>query len=102
MARQRIHSSKSVSNKEYCKERKKERKRKKEASEKYVYPKKYQERLENDYIRTQECKKSKKAKKYKDSSVEVVLDCVCTLQCFHFHTWKKVFLVMQSHTPIIL
>ena len=28
---------------------------KKEASEKYVYPKKYQERLENDYIRTREC-----------------------------------------------
>lgn len=52
MARQRIHSAKAFQIRNTVK---KERKRKKEASEKYVYPKKYQERLENDYIRTREC-----------------------------------------------
>lgn len=52
MARQQIHSAKAFQIRNTVK---KERKRKKEASEKYVYPKKYQERLENDYIRTREC-----------------------------------------------
>ena len=115
MGRPRIHSSKSVSNKEYCKQdrqknkknnRKSERQRKKQPGEykKYLCPKKYQERLENYRIRAREYSQRKNAEK-KNESLESTTTTpspspLCLLRILlrphHNHLMIKVLLAQNS------